>query len=117
MGAKPETVEELYPRKWVKAADLQGPTTVVIREVAVEDLRLPDGSTKTAAVLALATPAGKPCARRLILNKTMCRSLVNLTRSERFADWPGATISLAPATAPNGRPTIAVGPANGREVS
>ena len=107
-NGRPETVEELYPRKWVKAADLQGPTTVVIREALVEDLRLPDGSTKTAVVLSLATPGGKPCARRLILNKTQCRALVNLTRSERFTDWQGATISLAPATAPNGRPTIAV---------
>jgi hypothetical protein len=100
----PKTVSELYPPKWVKAADLGGrAASVKIAGVAVESFRQPDGSSKQAAVLAF---EGK--TKRLILNKTQCKQLVEITGSERFEDWLGRAVNLAPATAQNGKPTIAI---------
>ena len=100
----PKTVSELYPPKWVKAADLGGhAVTVVISDVTVESFRLPDGTHRASAVLAF---EGK--TKRLILNKTQCKQLIEITGSERFEEWVGRSISLAPATAQNGKPTIAI---------
>jgi hypothetical protein len=100
----PETVSELYPPKWVKAADLGGRiVSVKIAGVTVESFRLPDGTHRASAVLAF---EGK--TKRLILNKTQCKQLIEVTGSERFEDWVGRAVSLAPATAQNGKPTIAI---------
>ncbi len=100
---RPETVSELYPRPWLRAEDLAGPVTVTIKSVELRDFRQPDGATKPAAVLSF-----ERATKRLILNKTQCRAIMALVGSERFADWPGHRIRLAPATAPNGRPTVSV---------
>lgn len=101
---EPRTVSELYPSQWVRSRDLNGKAvTVTIQAVTVEEFRTPDGRTHLAAVLAF---VGKK--KRLILNKTQCKALVAITGSERFADWVGCEVQLAPATAPNGKPTIGV---------
>ena len=99
---RPETVTELYPSPWLKAEDLDGrAVTVTIKAVDLEDFRLPDGTHKPAAVLTF-----ERASKRLILNKTMCRAILAIAGSERFIDWVGQRVTLAPATAPNGRPTI-----------
>ena len=61
---------------------------------------MPDGNHRASAVLAF---EGK--TKRLILNKTQCKQLAEITGSERFEDWVGRAVSLAPATAQNGKPT------------
>jgi hypothetical protein len=100
----PKTVSELYPPKWVKAADLGGhAVSVKITSVTVESFRLPDGTFRASAVLAF---EGK--TKRLILNRTQCKQLAEVAGSERFEDWVGRTVILAPATAQNGKPTIAI---------
>jgi hypothetical protein len=105
----PQTVSELYPPKWVKAADLGGhAVTVKISDVTVESFRLPDGTQRASAVLAF---EGR--TKRLILNKTQCKQLAEITGSERFEEWVGRSVSLAPATAQNGKPTIAIRAAHG----
>lgn len=50
------------------------------------------------------------CARHscLPLNRTQCLALAALAGTERFADWPGTRVTLSPATAPNGKPTIRI---------
>lgn len=96
------TVADLYPPKWVKAPDLQGKAvTVKIAAVTVEDLRMPDGTRKCAAILAF-----ERASRRLILNRTMCRALIEITGTERLQEWVGHSVVLAPSMAPNNRPTI-----------
>ena len=102
--SEPRSVSELYPSRWVKAADLNGKAvTVKVTDVMVEPVHTPGGETKTAAVL---TFEGKQ--KRLILNKTQCRAMVAITGSEKFGDWVGAIVQLAPAKAPNGKATIAI---------
>ena len=111
--SNPSSVSELYPSKWVKAEDLAGRTaTVKITAVTVETFRQPDGSSKVSAVLSF---EGK--AKRMILNKTQCQALTDLTGSERFTDWVGRVTTLAPATAQNGKPTIAIRPAPAQGVA
>ena len=105
----PTTVSDLYPSKWVKAADLGARNAVVkIAEVTVESFRLPDGTYRASAVL---TFEGK--TKRLILNKTQCKQLVEITGGERFEDWVGRVVTLAPAKTPGGKPTIEIRPAHG----
>ncbi len=108
-----QTVSELYPDKWLKARHLEGRSvTVKIAGVSVEELRLPDGSKKIAAILAF-----PKTEKRLILNKTMCQALIQATGTERLGEWAGRSITLSPATAPNGKDTILItaGGANGNE--
>ena len=107
------TVSELYPDKWLKARHLAGKAvTVKIAGVSVEELRMPDGSKKIAAILAF-----PKTEKRLILNRTMCKALIAITNTERLGEWTGHSVTLAPATAPNGKDTILItaGGANGNE--
>ena len=101
---RPETVSELYPRQWLRADDLAGKAHVVtIRRADVETLRQYDGTTAPRAVLTF-----EGARMRLILNKTQCKALAEVTGSERFSDWAGHKVRLAPATAHNGKPTIQI---------
>jgi len=94
----------LFPRVWLRAEDLGGrPHVVTIARVDLEDIRQADGSKRAAAVLTF-----DGARRRMILNKTQCESLASVCGSGRFADWVGRDVVLEPATAPNGRPTIAI---------
>ena len=101
---KPATVTELYPPKWLKAEHLQGrAVTVKITAAIVEDFRQVDGQMKPALVLSF---EGKRL--RLICGKTQVHDAMMAIGSERFADWPGHLLTLAPAVATNGKPTIAI---------
>jgi len=99
-----QTVSELYPDRWLKARHLGGKAvTVKIAGVSVEELRLPDGSKKIAAILAFPRTD-----KRLILNKTMCQAMIAVTGTERLGEWTGHSITLSPAIAPNGKDTIKI---------
>jgi hypothetical protein len=83
----PDTVAALYPSKWLKADDLGG----VAKRVTI------------AAVLDF-----ERATKRMICNVTQCRALASVLGSDRFADWIGKAVTLAPGTAPNGKPTIEI---------
>lgn len=108
VSSNPTSVDDLYPRQWVAAADLNGKAVAVkIVRVDVETFHVPAiNEKKTAAVLSF-----EGARRRLILNKTQCRALAEITRSGQFKDWIGKTVALQAAKAPNGKPTIAILPA------
>ena len=113
------TVSELYPRQWLVAGDLpKSGARVQVAGVEVRTFRRRNGKEEPAAVLSF-TANGRACERRLILNVTQCRALTTITGSEVFDDWIGTEVILRPATAPNGKPTIAVAaiqtPAEGDE--
>jgi hypothetical protein len=98
------TVQDLYPRKWLKPEDLGGRKVAVkICEARVESFHQADGSMKPSVVLSF-----ERAQRKLILNKTQCSTLALLLGSATFTDWIGCTVVLAAATAQNGKPTIAV---------
>jgi hypothetical protein len=98
------TVEELYPRIWLRAEDLGGKRfTLKIVGAEVREFRQPDGQRVPKLVLTF-----ERATRKLIVNKTQCKALAALIGSPAFADWPGHLVGLAPGVAPNGRPTITV---------
>ena len=107
----PTSINDLYPPKWVKAADLNGQAVpVTIKAVTVEEFYVPQiNERKRAAILAF---EGK--TKRLVLNKTQCRSLAAITGSDVFGDWIGQSVELVAARAPNGKPTIAIQAAAGK---
>ena len=99
-----KTVNDLFPRLWLKPEDLQGrKVTVTIASAEVRESRQRDGTNAMRLVLGFGR-----AQRRMICNKTQTLRLAELTRSPPFADWPAYSITLAPATAPNGKPTSAV---------
>jgi hypothetical protein len=101
---RPETVSELYPRQWLRADDLGGKAhDLTIRRADVETLRQFDGTTAPRVVLTF-----EGARMRLVCNKTQAKALAGLTGSDRFADWAGHRVRLAPATAHNGKGTIAI---------
>ena len=101
----PTSINDLYPPKWVKAADLNGQAVpVTIKAVTVEEFYIPQiNDTKTQAVLSF---EGK--TKRLILNKTQVMALAATTSSDVFSDWVGQRVELVAARAANGKPTIAI---------
>jgi hypothetical protein len=110
MSTQPQTVSALNPSKWLKADDLAGRSvTLTITAVSVEQLHNPrTHKPEPKAILDFGRSIG--CARhgRLPLNRTQCLAIAALAGSERFADWPGLRVTLHPATAPNGKPTIRI---------
>ena len=105
------TLSDLYPREWLSPADLKGrQARVVVAAVEIRTFRRKSGGSEAAVVLSFVAQ-GKPCALRLICNRTQARAMAEITGSEVFQEWVGATVMLATATAPNGRLTIAVLPA------
>lgn len=100
----PQTISELYPSKWLKAADLPpGGRVATVERAEIQTFRKPSNEQEPALVLYFER-AGKA----LICNKTQLRAIESITGSERFADWPGARLHLKPAIAPNKKATIAI---------
>ena len=98
-------VTDLYPPKWVKAADLNGhQVAVTIKAVTVESFYIPTaGETRRGVVLAFENKA-----KRLICNKTQVMALAAITGSDIFSEWVGHCVQLVAAQALNGKPTIAI---------
>lgn len=100
----PATVSELYPSPWLKPEDLAGrAVTVKIVAAQVEEIRQFDGSKAPKLVISF-----EKASKRLIANKTQARRLAELTQTEAFAAWAGHRVTLKPAVAQNGKPTIAI---------
>ena len=97
------SVSQVYPSQWVSPDDIARPTTVTVAAVTVEEFRRPDGTKEHKIVLAF-----QKARKRMPLNKTQAKALAHLLGDDAET-WKGQTIILAPATAPNRKPTIAVG--------
>jgi hypothetical protein len=107
----PQSVGEMWPSRYLTAADVTGRVTLKIRQVTLEEFREPGTGEKTwKPVISFETLSGRQTQKSLIANKTQGHSFAQITGSERFADWPGKLIVLAPARAQNGKPTISILP-------
>ncbi len=96
-------VSDVYPSPWISPEEITRPFTLTIVAVTLEDFRRPDGTNERKIVLAF-----ERAKKRLPLNKTQAKTLAHLLGDDA-EKWPGSAIVLAPATAPNHKPTIAVG--------
>jgi hypothetical protein len=100
----PRTVSDLFPSPWLKPEDLAG-RAVVVKIVAaqVETLRQFDGTQAPKLVLTF-----ERATKRLIVNKTQAKRLAEVTGTEAFAAWAGHRVTLKPAVAQNGKPTVGI---------
>lgn len=102
----PTTVSDLFPREHLVAADLNGPVTATIAAVEIREFHVSAGQPAEAKLVIRFAKA----RRFLICNKTNALALMQITGTEIFADWVGASVQLVPTTY-RGKPTIQLRPA------
>jgi hypothetical protein len=96
------SVAEIYPSRYLSAADLHGrAVTVTIERAALEELRNPR-THQTERKLVVYFAKARKC---MPLNKTQARALAAFAGDESD-NWPGVVVVLAPTNAPNGADTI-----------
>jgi hypothetical protein len=97
-------VSDIYPSKWVTAADLGGrPRVLVIEAVSIEPVRQRDGSMQRKPVIRF-----RGATKRWIVNKTQAMALAEICGTDEIEQWVGHTVQLFPSTANNGQQTIDV---------
>jgi hypothetical protein len=83
-------MNDLFPSKYLRAADLQGkPRTVVINRVSHEDFK-DDGVTVKKTILHFSGNGTAP----VVVNKTNWKMLVAITGADDDEDWAGTAIEL-----------------------
>ena len=102
MNGQPTRVSQLFPSKWLSAADLPHPVTATISKAAVRELRQQDGSMEQKLVVTF-----ERASKEWILNKTQATALAEAL-GDMYGDWPGARVKLAAGRAQNGKDTIVV---------
>jgi len=109
----PETVSDLFPSKWLSVSDLNGRTfDLVIDRVdrGMFPIHPRTREKELKAIVFFKLLDGRPTTKGLILNSTQATQIAEIAKTERFAQWPGTAVTLIPATAPNGKPTIGIRP-------
>lgn len=104
----PRTLKDLFPSRFLTAADLPRPVVATIARILFEDLTGRDG-TQTKAVVYF-----QRAQKALVLNKTQATALADLAGSEEISAWLGLTVQLAPGRAQNGKDTIVINRAPAR---
>jgi hypothetical protein len=90
--------DELFPSKYIKAADLGGkPLVVTIKSAAVEALNNPNGGGQQDKLLLSFVKQPK----RLVCNVTNYNSIAEL-HGDETSNWPGKRIELYPTKASMG---------------
>lgn len=104
----PTTLAELFPSKWLHADDLGGnSTTVTISAVELEKFPSNPMNQKSEKVWrACLHFMGK--RKVLICNVTQATAVSSLAGSEVLQNWVNTRMTLHPARADNGKPTIAI---------
>jgi hypothetical protein len=94
--------EEVFPSKYLKAADLKGkPHVVTIESAPYEPLKSLDGKETQKIVLYF-----KNAAKSLPLNATNFDAVCDATSCFDTEDWPGQRIELYPTKTTMGGKTI-----------
>ena len=99
---------QMFPSRWLTAADLPRAVVMKVARVEVEKLRQLDGDEEWKPVIYFVTREGRPAQKALVGNKTQCSALAIAAGSERFDAWEGTLVMLTPGRAPNGKATIVV---------
>src|SRR5262245_30959292 len=90
------TKDEIFPSKFLKAADLDGkPLVVTIASAVTETLKSPEGISQLKVVLHF-TNGKKPLGKSLPLNMSNFDMIVEITGEDGSANWLGHKIELYP---------------------
>jgi hypothetical protein len=96
------TRDEVFPSKYLKAADLNGkPYIVIIESAPYETLKGLDGKEAQKVVLHF-----KNAEKTLPLNLTNFDAVCDATGCLDTEDWPGQKIELYPSRTPMGGKTV-----------
>jgi hypothetical protein len=96
------THDEVFPSKYLKAADLKGrPTIVTIDRAPLENLKSLDGEEQQKVVLYF-----RGAQKSLPLNVTNFDAVCDATSVFDTEDWPGQRIELYPARTTMGGKTV-----------
>ena len=94
--------DDVFPSKYLKAADLNGaPLAVTIVSAPLETLKNPEGKEQTKTVLYL-----RGTKKLLPLNVTNWDAVADVTGEDDSADWAGHDIELYPAKTQMGGKTV-----------
>ena len=86
--------EEVFPSKYLKAADLNGkPITLTITAATLEPMKTLDGKEQTKTVLSF-----KGAKKTLPLNVTNWDAVALATGEDDSDNWPGHAVELYPTT-------------------
>lgn len=98
------TIDEVFPSRWLHAADLQGRSVVVkVESVTVEEVRDPRTFQPVQKIVVAFVGAEK----KLIPNKTQFEALCAISKADTARGWQGKRFILSPAKF-RGKDTIAV---------
>jgi hypothetical protein len=88
------TRNDVFPSKYLKAADLNGkPITVVIATATLETLKSPEGKEQLKTILTF-----KGTKKALPLNMTNFDACAEITGEDDTDNWPGHSLELYPST-------------------
>lgn len=107
---RPQTVSDTFPSKWIHADDLNDRTHVLTISQAEVALFPSNPANFNSDKVWKPVLSFQKAEKQLILNKTQATAVAEIVGSEVYADWVGRRITLRPAIARNGKPTIAIAP-------
>jgi hypothetical protein len=94
--------DDIFPSKYLKAADLNGkPVVVTIERAPLETLKGLDGGEQVKTVLYF-----KGTKKMLPLNLTNWDAVAEITGEEDTDMWPGHTVEVYPSTTTMGGKTV-----------
>jgi hypothetical protein len=86
--------DDVFPSKYLKAADLGGkPLTVTIEDAPLEELKSAEGKSQTKTVLYF-----RKAKKMLPLNRVNWDAVANVTGEDDSENWAGHKIELYPTT-------------------
>lgn len=99
--------KDQFPDRWLNAEHLQGKNVpVTISQVTLVETFNTLTNQKERKLAA--SFQGKEL--KLLINKTNAQALESITGTDQYDQWRGARVVLRPDRAPNGKPTIRIGP-------
>jgi hypothetical protein len=99
-------VSDVYQGDYLKAADLQRPVRVTIREVAIKVFKDQQTQEEQRKIVLGFVGAKK----EMVLNKTQAKAIAAAVGTDTIDEWAGKAIILSATTAHTGAATILVSP-------
>jgi hypothetical protein len=84
------TIDDLFPSRYLKAADLKGQKRVLtISKLTSEQVDRKKEKDDTVIYF-------QKCTKGLVLNKTNAKKIAEIVGSKTIGDWPGKAVTLYP---------------------
>ena len=85
------TIDDMFPRKFLRGTDLECPVTVTITSVEQEEIYTPGSGKENKWVLRV-----KGGTKGVVVSKTLAKQIAKITGSANSDDWIGCQIELHP---------------------